>query len=72
MGEHRPPADALRRATFHKSSYSGPNNECVEVAHIPDWACVRDSKTPGPVIALPVAAFSTFVRTITSAPSGAL
>ncbi|QVQ50861.1 DUF397 domain-containing protein [Spiractinospora alimapuensis] len=32
--------------TWHKSSYSGSGNNCVEVAELPAGAAVRDSKHP--------------------------
>ncbi|TDQ53761.1 DUF397 domain-containing protein [Actinorugispora endophytica] len=32
--------------TWRKSSYSGANNYCVEVAELPGAAAVRDSKHP--------------------------
>jgi hypothetical protein len=35
---------ALARAQWHKSSYSGGGNQCVEVAHIGAAVAVRDSK----------------------------
>lgn len=42
----------LSGATWRSSTYSGGNNECLELAHnIPALAPVRDSKNPtGPVI----------------------
>ena len=38
--------------TWRKSSYSGCNGNCVEVADLPAWViAVRDSKDPdGPVL----------------------
>ncbi|MGH3504525.1 MAG: DUF397 domain-containing protein [Nocardioidaceae bacterium] len=41
MYEERPPRTAWRR-----SSYSGGNDNCVEVAHVGDVFAVRDSKDP--------------------------
>lgn len=42
----------LSRAKWHKSSYSGQNGNCVEVArNLPRVVAVRDSKDPhGPVL----------------------
>ncbi|GAA0904985.1 DUF397 domain-containing protein [Streptomyces thermoalcalitolerans] len=39
-------------AKWRSSTYSGGNNECLELAHgVPHFAPVRDSKRPtGPVI----------------------
>ncbi|MGW0801572.1 DUF397 domain-containing protein [Nonomuraea sp. NPDC002799] len=38
----------LSRAEFHKSSYSGSGNNCVEVAtNVPGAVIVRDSKDRG-------------------------
>ena len=40
--------------TWRKSSYSGTNGGCVEVAHAPAGVLVRDSKkTSGPTLAFP-------------------
>ncbi|MGW3492893.1 DUF397 domain-containing protein [Streptomyces sp. NPDC001020] len=42
----------LTKADWRSSTYSGGNNECLELGHdIPTHAPVRDSKNPtGPVI----------------------
>jgi hypothetical protein len=40
--EHLNPA----RARWHKSSYSGSGNNCVEVAQARALSAVRDSKNP--------------------------
>jgi hypothetical protein len=46
-------SDALREANFRKSSYSGQNAQCVEIARAADVLGVRDSKNPvGPVLAV--------------------
>ncbi|MFF1378499.1 DUF397 domain-containing protein [Streptomyces sp. NPDC058308] len=38
----------LTRAKWHKSSYSGPDGNCVEVAVLPHGAvALRDSRNPG-------------------------
>ncbi|MFD4405352.1 DUF397 domain-containing protein [Nocardia sp. NPDC058499] len=49
-------------AKWTKSSYSGPANECVEVAWLDDTSVgVRDSKDPaGPVLAFSRAEWATF------------
>ncbi|UWE09055.1 DUF397 domain-containing protein [Actinacidiphila bryophytorum] len=46
-----------------KSSYSGNNGNCVEVAVLADGSrAVRDSKDPqGPVLVFPAGAFGDFV-----------
>ena len=50
---------------WRKSSFSGTNADCVEVAHAPELAAVRDSKNPtGPVLAFPAAAFAEAVRSV--------
>ncbi|MFD9816958.1 DUF397 domain-containing protein [Streptomyces sp. NPDC059080] len=51
---------------FHKSSYSGSQGECVEVArNVPGTTAVRDSKRPtGPRLTFDGAAWDSFVRTL--------
>lgn len=53
----------LSDAIWHSSTYSGGNNECLELAHgIPALAPVRDSKDPaGPVIPFGRDAWRAFV-----------
>ncbi|MCS0604913.1 DUF397 domain-containing protein [Streptomyces sp. LP11] len=47
-----------------KSSYSGNNGDCVEVATLPGGGrALRDSKTPdGPALAFGTTEFDAFVR----------
>jgi hypothetical protein len=56
----------LSGARWRSSSYSGGNNECLELAPgIPALAPVRDSKTPtGPVIPFGRIAWSAFVAQV--------
>ncbi|WP_405614978.1 DUF397 domain-containing protein [Streptomyces sp. NBC_01511] len=51
-----------------KSSYSGGQSDCVEVAHGTRHALpVRDSKRPtGPVLTIPGAAWTAFVTSVKS------
>ncbi|MFJ6769401.1 DUF397 domain-containing protein [Kitasatospora sp. NPDC091257] len=53
----------LSAAVWRKSTYSGPDNECVEVAGgVPGLMPVRDSKEPqGPMLVFPAGAWSAFV-----------
>ncbi|WP_326672456.1 DUF397 domain-containing protein [Streptomyces sp. NBC_01257] len=59
---HRSTPD-LSGARWRTSTYSGGNNECVEVGHnVPHLVPVRDSKRPaGPVIAFGSDAWRTFI-----------
>ncbi|MFB6533075.1 DUF397 domain-containing protein [Streptomyces noursei] len=56
----------LTGAVWKKSSYSGDNSQCVEVAHnLPGIVPVRDSKDPeGPALIFSSASFSAFVHGI--------
>jgi hypothetical protein len=47
-------SDAWLGAVFRKSSHSGQNAQCVEVARVSTMLGIRDSKNPvGPVLAVP-------------------
>lgn len=52
------------RATWRKSSHSdhGVDGDCVEIAELPDWVAMRDSKDPtGLVLAFTNAEWSAFL-----------
>lgn len=52
---------ARASAGWRKSSHSGDEGACVEVAVIPGTVAVRDSKDPaGPALLLPPAAWAAF------------
>lgn len=53
----------LSGARWHKSSRSGAEGDCVEVAdNLPDVVAVRDSKDPdGPVLTFTRAEWSAFI-----------
>lgn len=57
-------APDLSRAVWRKSSYSGSESNCVEVAWLPQpLTAVRDSKNPtGPALTFPTTTWSTFLR----------
>ncbi|WP_437114142.1 DUF397 domain-containing protein [Streptomyces syringium] len=56
------PAVDLRHALWFKSTYSGTDSNCVEVAHAPGVIGVRDSKNPcGPVLTFGPVAWTAFV-----------
>lgn len=58
----------LSHITWRRSSYSGNQGNCVEVAdNVPGLAPVRDSKTPhGPALLFPADAWTAFVAGLTT------
>lgn len=66
MTEHIETASALHVA-WRKSTYSGHQNNCVEVALQEHAAFVRDSKDPdGPALLFSAAAFAAFVGAVSN------
>ncbi|MDX2545347.1 DUF397 domain-containing protein [Streptomyces sp. WI04-05B] len=63
MNRARHSTPDLSGAKWRSSTYSGGNNECVEIAdNIPAGIPVRDSKSPtGPVIGFAPPAWRTFI-----------
>ncbi|HMH94802.1 MAG TPA: DUF397 domain-containing protein [Streptosporangiaceae bacterium] len=52
---------------WHKSSYSGAQNNCVEVAPLREGAAVRDSKdSEGPVLRFSADAWRAFLGALKS------
>jgi hypothetical protein len=51
---------------WRKSSYSGAQNNCVEVAPAREGTAVRDSKDPGPVMRFSADAWSAFIGAVKS------
>jgi hypothetical protein len=66
MSHERHETSRPETAIWRKSSYSGGQGECLELAPgIPALAPVRDSKTPtGPVIPIGRIAWSAFVAQV--------
>lgn len=62
----------LSRADWHKSSCSGQNGNCVEVAtNVPGIVAVRDSKHPkGPVLVVTADTWRAFIRQVQAGEIG--
>jgi hypothetical protein len=53
----------LGAATWHKSTRSGVNGNCVEVARLKDTVAVRDSKNPtGPTLMFTPTEWEAFIH----------
>jgi hypothetical protein len=65
--EELPGNDSSMRSAWRKSSYSGCNGNCVEVAELrPDLIGVRDTKDAGcgPVLVFEAAAWKSFLKSV--------
>ncbi len=62
-------AEQLTGAHWHKSSYSGTDGNCVEVAtNLPGLVAIRDSKDPeGPKLVVSRAAWRELIRWLKTA-----
>ena len=55
----------LSGARWRKSSYSGSESDCVEVAFVGDHVATRDSKNPtGPALVFTRPAWTTFLTAV--------
>jgi hypothetical protein len=60
--------DDLSRAVWRKSTYSGGNGDCVEVAGLDRAVALRDSKNPdGPKLIFTEDSWHTFIRNLKAA-----
>lgn len=56
---------------WRKSSYSGANNDCIEVGSMPGTVTVRDTKDPhGPALAFSPAAWDTLTAKLKGSTPG--
>jgi len=63
--ERGEPGTDLSRALWRKSTYSGGNGSCVEIANLGMAVAVRDSKDPqGPQLHFPAAAWAGFLAVL--------
>lgn len=63
--ERGEPGTELDRAVWRKSTYSGGNGSCVEIADLGTAVAVRDSKVPGgPKLVFGPAQWHTFARSV--------
>lgn len=61
-------AQDLPEAAWRKSTFSGANSNCVEVAATRDRVATRDSKSPtGPTLTVTPTTWHTFIRHVTTA-----
>jgi hypothetical protein len=60
------PRSDLSRVSWRKSSYSGSNTDCVEVAASGPWVGVRDSKNVGPTVSVPAPQWASLLATVRS------
>ncbi|MEG8177108.1 DUF397 domain-containing protein [Nocardia terpenica] len=62
-------------SAFYKSTFSGADKTCVEIAHLDDAVLIRDSKYTGPaneqpIVSLPSAHWPTMLELTLSGKSG--
>jgi hypothetical protein len=62
------PAPDLSTTVWRTSSHSGSSGgDCVQLAHTPAYAAIRDSKhTTGPALILPASALAALITTHTA------
>jgi hypothetical protein len=71
---HGTSVDRLDSAVWHKSSYSGTQGNCIEIAHDPaGFVTVRDSKNPdGPKLLIAAAEWRAFLNHLRDTKPGFL
>lgn len=63
----RPSTFEFTTAGFRTSTYTNGSGQCVEVADLPGWTAVRDTKNrTGGTITIPRTAWTRFLRAATS------